>query len=140
MNYSIIVTQVSAMTEFIKFISDNGVMIVISAVVIYFLVKVLNSMLEQNAKTNAQIVPQLQKIDESIMDVMVKFGETESRRIVTQNRQMNEIKELQQSIAMEIRSIETQLNDMKKSISVIEDELKRLNMQLSIGKKEDSCV
>ena len=106
---NVIMAQISVISEFIKFLSDNGVMLVICAVVVYFLVKVLNSLLVQNERVNAQIVPQLTEIKSQITDILVKINEVESRRTITQNRQLSEMKENE-------RHVTNTLNDMKASL------------------------
>lgn len=127
---NVIMAQISVISEFIKFLSDNGVMLVICAVVVYFLVKVLNSLLVQNERVNAQIVPQLTEIKSQITDILVKINEVESRRTITQNRQLSEMKENE-------RHVTNTLNDMKDSLENISDHIDRLNMYLEFKQKKD---
>ena len=127
---NVVMAQISVISEFIKFLSDNGVMLVICAVVVYFLVKVLNSLLVQNERVNAQIVPQLTEIKSQITDILVKINEVESRRTITQNRQLSEMKENE-------RHVTNTLNDMKDSLENISDHIDRLNMYLEFKCKKD---
>lgn len=127
---NVVMAQISVISEFIKFLSDNGVMLVICAVVVYFLVKVLNSLLVQNERVNAQIVPQLTEIKSQITDILVKINEVESRRTITQNRQLSEMKENE-------RHVTNTLNDMKDSLENISDHIDRLNMYLEFKYKKD---
>lgn len=127
---NVIMAQISVISEFIKFLSDNGVMLVICAVVVYFLVKVLNSLLVQNERVNAQIVPQLTEIKSQITDILVKINEVASRRTITQNRQLSEMKENE-------RHVTNTLNDMKDSLENISDHIDRLNMYLEFKQKKD---
>ena len=119
----LIATEMNVIKDIGTFISNNGVMIVISAVVIYFLIRVLNSLLDQNARVVNEISSRVDKIEKSLSDILVKYNETETRRNLSVNKQFSEVQNMEKDILnklkminREITSIDTALKDLGEQI------------------------
>lgn len=131
----LILTAVSPIGEVIKAIEDNGIMLVISAVVIYFLIKVLNSLLAQSASILSDIRPQISQIQDLVSDVMIKLNETETRRSLLNNKQFAELKDLNKDINSRIKSMDKELISVKDSLKDINDRIEKQQMYLDFYKE-----
>lgn len=128
--------QISTIKEFTTFIADNGIMMVISVVVIYFLVKVLNSLLDQNSQAVQQILPQISDIQDALTDMLVKYNESESRRILSVNKQFSEVQSLEKDIMNKIKLINKELASINQSLSELVTEIEKQHVYMDFYQEQ----
>ena len=128
--------DISALAEIIKFISDNGIMIVISAVVIYFLARVLNSMLNQNAQFVSQLSPKMDDLHEAINNLAIKRNDADNRQILAINKQFAELQDIEKDMSSRIKSMSKELSVLRKTVSDLEDEIEKQHVYIDFYQEQ----
>ena len=90
-NSGITVPTEVPMTELVQQIADLGIMIVISAVVVIFVIKVMTLLIDQTKQSNSTILPKLDTIDYSINQAKSTIIENISAHNISDNKQLSEI-------------------------------------------------
>lgn len=126
----------STLSDIVKQIGDNGIMIVISAVVVYFLAKVLSSLLEQNKSTLNQIGPKIDQIQEAISNVIIKNNEADTRRSLSNNKQFAEIRDSEKDIVNRLKGIQKELNAIHMTLESYRDLMEKQQMYIDFYKEQ----
>lgn len=111
-------------------------MIVISAVVVYFLAKVLSSLLEQNKSTLNQIGPKIDQIQEAISNVIIKNNEADTRRSLSNNKQFAEIRDSEKDIVNRLKGIQKELNAIHMTLESYRDLMEKQQMYIDFYKEQ----
>lgn len=90
-NSGVIVSTEVPMTELVQQIADLGIMIVISAVVVIFVIKVMTLLIDQTKQSNSTILPKLDTIDYSINQAKSTIIENISAHNISANKQLSAI-------------------------------------------------
>ena len=130
------VEGISVARELITLIEDNGVMMVISAVVIYFLVRVLNSMLAQNSQVVNQIIPQIQQIQDTLSDMLIKYNESETRRSLSVNKQFSDVQNEEKDIMNRLKAINREISNINKSLETLSDEIEKQHVYMDFYQEQ----
>ena len=104
-------TGISSMVETI---GNLGIMVVIAAVVVAFLIRVLNTLLDQTRQSSTTIVPKLNDIPYSINQMKTAIAEQISAHNISSNKQLS--------------SIDLRLDHISSSLERVDRELDRLQM------------
>ena len=104
-------TGISSMVETI---GNLGIMVVIAAVVVAFLIRVLNTLLDQTRQSTTTIVPKLNDIPYSINQMKTAIAEQISAHNISSNKQLS--------------SIDLRLDHISSSLGRIDRELDQLQM------------
>ena len=128
--------QVSTVKDLVSFISDNGIMMVISGVVIYFLIKVLNSLLDQNNQVIQQILPQINDIQDTLTDMLVRYNEAESRRLLSVNKQFSEVQTLEKDIMNKIKLVNKELTSINHSLAELVTEIEKQHVYMDFYQEQ----
>ena len=128
--------DISVIEELITFIADNGVMIVISAVVIYFLERVLNNMLNQNSQMVSQLSPKISELEELLNNLIVKFNESEARQNLSMNKQFSEIQNTEKDLMNRVKSLNKELLAIDKSLAELTSEIKKQHVYMDFYQEQ----
>lgn len=104
-------TGISSMVETI---GNLGIMVVIAAVVVAFLIRVLNTLLDQTRQSSTTIVPKLNDIPYSINQMKTAIAEQISAHNISSNKQLS--------------SIDLRLDHISSSLGRVDRELDQLQM------------
>lgn len=137
MKYGVLLsTSISVISEFVTFIEDNSVMLVISAVVIYFLVRVLNAMLDQNSKLVSEWSPKIDQLEDAITDLMVKYNESEARQNLLMNKHFSEIQNEEKDVMNKLKALNKDIVSISKSLSELSDEIEKQHMYIEFYQEQ----
>lgn len=128
--------DVSVVTELIKFISDNGIMIVICAVVIYFLIRVLNSMLEQNSQVVTQILPKISEIQSSLTDMLIKYNESETRRTLSVNKHFSDVQSGENDLLAKLKNVNKELVAIHAELEELSSEIEKQHVYMDFYQEQ----
>lgn len=132
----LLATNISLIEELVTFISENGIMLVISAVVVYFLIRVLNAMLDQNSQLVSKVLPEVTDIEESITELMVKYNEAEARHNLLINKQFSEVQSLEKDILNRLKSINKELASINSSLKDLSDEIEKQHVYIDFYQEQ----
>lgn len=132
----LLATNISLIEELVTFISENGIMLVISAVVVYFLIRVLNAMLDQNSQLVSKVLPEVTDIEESITELMVKYNEAEARHNLLINKQFSEVQSLEKDILNRLKSINKELASINSSLKDLSDEIEKQHLYIDFYQEQ----
>lgn len=132
----LLTSNISVIEELVTFTSENGIMIVISAVVIYFLIRVLNTMLEQNSQLVSKVLPEVSEIEDSITELMVKYNETEARQNLLINKQFSEIQSLEKDVMGRLKSINKELTSINTSLKELTTEIEKQHVYIDFYQEQ----
>lgn len=135
-NGVLLATNISLIEELVTFISENGIMLVISAVVVYFLIRVLNAMLDQNSQLVSKVLPEVTDIEESITELMVKYNEAEARHNLLINKQFSEVQSLEKDILNRLKSINKELASINSSLKDLSDEIEKQHVYIDFYQEQ----
>ena len=135
-NGVLLATNISLIEELVTFISENGIMLVISAVVVYFLIRVLNAMLDQNSQLVSKVLPEVTDIEESITELMVKYNEAEARHNLLINKQFSEVQSLEKDTLNRLKSINKELASINSSLKDLSDEIEKQHVYIDFYQEQ----
>lgn len=124
-------------------IADLGVMIVISAIVLIFLIRSLNAMLDQSKQVSSTIVPKLNEIPYSINQVKAALAEHLSAHNISTNKQLSAIELRLDHITKDIERISRELDQRREADSDIMLQMEKIEgillvIQTNLGIQPES--
>lgn len=122
--------EVSILEEFVQLIADNGIMIIISSIVVYFLAKVLNSMLKQNNQVISQILPKIDEMEDTMTDVIIKNNEADTKRNLSINKQYGEIQTSTKKITDQIKTVEQDISTINKNLEALASVIEKQHLYI----------
>ena len=132
----LLTTNISVIEELVTFISENGIMLVISSVVVYFLIRVLNAMLDQNSQLVSKVLPEVTDIEESITELMVKYNEAEARQNLLINKQFSEVQSLEKDIMNRLKALNKELSSVNNSLKELTAEIEKQHVYIDFYQEQ----
>ena len=132
-------TGISSMVETI---GNLGIMIVIAAVVVAFLIRVLNTLLDQTRQSSTTIVPKLNDIPYSINQMKTAIAEQISAHNISSNKQLSSIDLRLDHISSSLERVDRELDQLQMNQQDIALQLEKIEgmiyvIQSYIGIKTD---
>lgn len=132
----------SGVSSMVETIGNLGIMIVIAAVVVLFLIRVLNTLLDQTKQTSATIVPKLNDIPYSINQMKTAIAEQISAHNISSNKQLSSIDLRLDHISSNLERVDRELDQTQMSQQDIAMQLEKIEgmiyvIQSFIGIKTD---
>ena len=112
-------------TSAIEQIGNLGIMLVISSVVVFFIVKVLSSLLEQNKITASSILPKVNELEDLVHSVKRDVQEAIQAHNQCSNRQFNEA-------SVKIDAVYKSNVDIEEKFDHVVDSLNKVSVQLEV--------
>ena len=132
-------TGISSMVETI---GNLGIMVVIAAVVVAFLIRVLNTLLDQTRQSSTTIVPKLNDIPYSINQMKTAIAEQISAHNISSNKQLSSIDLRLDHISSSLERVDRELDQLQMNQQDIALQLEKIEgmiyvIQSYIGIKTD---
>ena len=132
-------TGISSMVETI---GNLGIMVVIAAVVVAFLIRVLNTLLDQTRQSTTTIVPKLNDIPYSINQMKTAMAEQISAHNISSNKQLSSIDLRLDHISSSLERVDRELDQLQMNQQDIALQLEKIEgmiyvIQSYIGIKTD---
>lgn len=105
--------------EIIEKLGNLGIMLVISTVIVFFVIKVLSVLLQQNEQTVSSILPRINVVVDLISEVKRDIVEVISAHNLSSNKQFFEASTRLDALQAQIKTMESQLQDAELGISDI---------------------
>ena len=122
-------TGVSSMVETI---GNLGIMVVIAAVVVAFLIRVLNTLLDQTRQSTTTIVPKLNDIPYSINQMKTAIAEQISAHNISSNKQLSSIDLRLDHISSSLGRIDRELDQLQMNQQDIALQLEKIVLSVTI--------
>lgn len=132
----LLTTDISVIEELVTFVSENGIMLVISSVVVYFLIRVLNAMLDQNSQLVSKVLPEITDIEESITELMVKYNESEARHNLLINKQFSEVQSLEKDTMNRLKALNKELSSVNNSLKELTSEIEKQHVYIDFYQEQ----
>lgn len=132
----LLTTDISVIEELVTFVSENGIMLVISSVVVYFLIRVLNAMLDQNSQLVSKVLPEITDIKGSITELMVKYNESEARHNLLINKQFSEVQSLEKDTMNRLKALNKELSSVNNSLKELTSEIEKQHVYIDFYQEQ----
>lgn len=126
------------LTDMAKTVADLGITIVICAVIVVFLFKSLNMLLEQNETTQRSVLPEVQKIGDQvnvakdgIMEAITKHNTSTTNRLYSIDSNIDKIKADVAEMMKQISDINAYIQRLDTNIDSEQMMLTQLSTELS---------
>ena len=129
--------------DVIEAISNVGIMIVLSAVIVLFLMKVLTMLLDQTKKANNEILPKIESLSSKIVDTQSQLSNLIMNHNQSSNKKLSALELQLNQIAEKADRLESRLDDCDndhKAILIAAEKLEGLIYvrNASAGKDSDT--
>lgn len=126
------IDTVMSLPDIIEQVANLGLMVVVSAVVVYFMIRVMNSLLDHSKQTISQIIPRLENCINALSDVKNVLMSTLNTHNASVNKTLRDIEAMLKEIN---DKIDNKIENVNSDIETIND-----NIEKTVDKQSDVLI
>ncbi len=133
---SIMTIDVKSISDMIKLVSDNGIMLVMAIILIVYTIKNLNALSKQSNQITTIVIPKMEEIETNLSLMTIKYNESETRRNLSVNKQFADLSQGQKEMVTKLKAINRELMGIKQSLDQLNSEIEKQHVYMDFYQEQ----